>query len=382
MKWIDFSPDERKAMIRGVAEAMGIDEATAEKDWWVTAVLYAVFHTSVSDYLLFKGGTSLSKGWDIIKRFSEDIDLALDRNYFLNVKKLSCAECKTNTQIHNLREAGQDFIFGEFKKELEEKLLELGLDLNVFADDELTYEDGMPCNIPHDKDPSAIYVQYPSMYSSHTGYAVPVIKLEISVLSMSEPFEIRKISSLVAQAYPNVDVDSDIMQTIPTVSPARTFLEKAFLLCEEYQKAKPRTKRMTRHFYDLEKLMHTQYAEAAFNDTNLYLEIVEHRKKFHHLGYVDYSKELPAYITIVPRDDMLSLYEEDYKEMQNSFIYGDSLSFKDLIKSLKMIQDSFRKIKLSAIDELRRIAAENGLSGMTLEEINEEIDKARKENPK
>ena len=194
---------------------------------------------------------------------------------------------------------------------------------------------------------------------------------------MSEPFEMRQISSLIAQAYPNEDVDSDIMQTIPTVSPARTFLEKAFLLCEEYQKAKPRTKRMTRHFYDLEKLMHSQYAEDAFNDTNLYLEIVEHRKKFHHLGYVDYSKELPANITIVPRDDMLPIYEDDYKEMQNSFIYGDSLSFNELIKRLIMIQERFRTIKPSAIDELRRIAAENGLSGMTLEEINEEIRLAR-----
>lgn len=82
-KWIDFSLDERKAMIQGVVEARQIDEAAAEKDWWVTAVLYALFHTSVSEYLLFKGGTSLSKGWDIINRFSEDIDLALNRDYFL-----------------------------------------------------------------------------------------------------------------------------------------------------------------------------------------------------------------------------------------------------------------------------------------------------------
>ena len=82
-KWIDFSIDERKAMIQGVVEAKNIDEAAAEKDWWVTAILYALFHTKASEYLLFKGGTSLSKGWDIIDRFSEDIDLALGRDFFL-----------------------------------------------------------------------------------------------------------------------------------------------------------------------------------------------------------------------------------------------------------------------------------------------------------
>ena len=103
-KWIDLSIDERKAMIQGVVETRQIDEAAAEKDWWVTAVLYALFHTSVSEYLLFKGGTSLSKGWDIINRFSEDIDLALSRDYFLNVKKLSCASCTSNTQIQPQRE--------------------------------------------------------------------------------------------------------------------------------------------------------------------------------------------------------------------------------------------------------------------------------------
>ena len=78
-KWINFSIDERKAMIQGVVAAKNIDEAAAEKDWWVTAILYALFHTQAAEYLLFKGGTSLSKGWNIIDRFSEDIDLAQNK---------------------------------------------------------------------------------------------------------------------------------------------------------------------------------------------------------------------------------------------------------------------------------------------------------------
>ena len=88
-KWIDFSIDERRAMIQAVSQAKQIDEASAEKDWWVTAVLYAMFHTSISEYLLFKGGTSLSKGWNIINRFSEDIDLALSRDYHVPVVPLT-----------------------------------------------------------------------------------------------------------------------------------------------------------------------------------------------------------------------------------------------------------------------------------------------------
>ncbi len=347
-KWIDFSIDERKAMIQGVAETWQIDEAAAEKDWWVTAVLYALFHTSVSEYLLFKGGTSLSKGWNIINRFSEDIDLALHRDYFLNVKKLTCASCTSNTQIHNLREKGQDFLFGEFKNELEMKLAEMGLDVTVLTDNDITDENGVPRKVPHDKDPSVLYVQYPSLYDSQEAYAKPTVKVEISVLSMSEPHEMRRISSLVEQKYRNEgeDVDSDLVQTIRTVSPARTFLEKAFLLCEEYQKNKPRTYRMTRHFYDLEKLMQTSYCDMALSDTVLYREIVEHRRKFYHVGDVDYDKELPATIQIVPHDDLRPDYEADYKDMQGSFIYGNSLDFEELMNRIKDLQDRFRSIKL------------------------------------
>ena len=343
-KWIDYSIDDRKTMIQAVVQEKPIDEVSAEKDWWVTAVLYALFHTSVSEYLLFKGGTSLSKGWDLIQRFSEDIDLALSRDYFLNIKNLSCANCASNTQIHKLREVGQDFLLGEFKIELDNKLKELGLDVNVFGENEVLDENGEPSKVPHDKDPSVLYVQYQSLYDVKTPYAIPVIKIEISVLSMSEPFEMRRISSLIEQAYKGEDVDSDFVQTIRTVSPTRTFLEKAFLLCEEYQRDKPRTYRMTRHFYDLEKLEKTLYGERAFNDPLLYHEIVRHRRKFYHVGYVDYDKELPSSIQIVPSETLMPVYEDDYNSMKKSFIYGDSLNFSELIGRLQAIQERFRSL--------------------------------------
>ena len=343
-KWIDFTIDERKVMIQTVSEAKQIDEASVEKDWWVTAVLYAIFHTSIGEYLLFKGGTSLSKGWNIINRFSEDIDLALSRDFFLNTKKLSCANCTSNTQIHHLRENAQDYILGEFKLELEEVFKDLGLPVTVISDKDMLDENGERCKVPHDKDPSVIFVEYPSLYKSYTAYAIPMVKIEISVLSMTEPFEMRRISSLVNQAFAGEDVDSDYVQIIRTVTPARTFLEKAFLLCEEYQKAEPRTHRMTRHFYDLEKLMRTPYAEEALKDAELYKDIVNHRRKYYHVGYVDYDKEMPQNIQIVPSDALLSNYEADYNEMRNSFIYGDSLDFSALMVRMAELQKCFRKI--------------------------------------
>lgn len=343
-KWIDFTIDERKAMVQKVAELMHIDEAAAEKDWWVTAVLFALFKTKVAKYLLFKGGTSLSKGWNIINRFSEDIDLALGREFFLKEKQLTCAQCSTNTQIHHLREKGQDYIFGEFKEDLQKQLMTLGLNVKVIAENELPDENGKTKTVDHDKDPSVMCIQYPSLYQNETTYATPVVKIEISVLSMDEPFEMKRISSLIEQVFPDEDVDSDIVQHIKTVSPARTFLEKAFLLCEEYQKKTPRTYRMSRHLYDLEKLSHTSYMEMALNDSDLYYDIVEHRKKFYHVGYVDYDKELPSSITILPTKNLIPYFEDDYKAMRLSFIYGDSLNFDELLIFLEKLQERFRHV--------------------------------------
>ena len=175
-KWIDYSVDERGALIAKVAKAKNIDQTAAEKDWWVTAVLYAVFHTSAADYLLFKGGTSLSKGWDIISRFSEDIDIALDRSFYKDVKGYACAECATMTQIRNLREKNQDFVFGEFKNELREKLKVLGLPvIKVLDENEVIAEEGKDRKVSHDKDPAVLYVFYPSLYTSAKSYAKPVV---------------------------------------------------------------------------------------------------------------------------------------------------------------------------------------------------------------
>lgn len=131
---------------------------------------------------------------------------------------------------------------------------------------------------------------------------------------------------------------------IQAVSPARTFLEKAFLLCEEYQKDKPRTHRMTRHLYDLEKLMETLYGEIALKDVALYYKIVEHRRKFYHVGYVDYDKDLPSNIQIVPDEELITAYESDYDEMRESFIYGRSLNFRELIEKIQNLQERFRSI--------------------------------------
>lgn len=100
---------------------------------------------------------------------------------------------------------------------------------------------------------------------------------------------------------------------------------------------------MTRHFYDIEKLSHTPYIDSALNNKTLYCNIVEHRKKFYHVGYVDYNKELPQNIQIVPDDKWIALFKADYNKMRESFIYGNTIDFDKLIEKLSEIQNRFRQ---------------------------------------
>lgn len=350
-KWIDYTVDERNALIANVAEAKNIDRSAAEKDWWVTAVLYALFNSSIGPYALFKGGTSLSKGWNIISRFSEDVDIALDRAFYLDEKKWNCAKCTSSTQIHNLREKSQDYLFGEFKGELTGILKKIGLgDLRVLDENEMRQERGLSGKIDHDKDPSALFVIYPSLFGTDSSYAKPVVKIEISCLSMVEPYEMKPISSLVQQVNSpkyGDDVDNDFTSTIKTVSPARTFLEKAFLLCEELQKDSPRTGRMSRHLYDLEKLSQTVYKDQALADGKLYMEIVRHREKFYHPGYVDYKKDLPDALSFIPAGKFAEAFKNDYADMCGSFIYEKRpLSFEELLEKMRALQEEFRAMKI------------------------------------
>ena len=340
-RWIDNNLADRLYMVNRISDLKNIDQESVEKDWWVTIVLKAMFQLSTAKYTYFKGGTSLSKGWNIINRFSEDIDIALYRDYFLEKKGIAYAQCENNNQIKMLRKASRDFIQGELRTELEKKLENWGLDVKVEAvTTQMTAEGEKP--VDHDSDPTVLLVYYPSLFNSEHSYVSPVVKIEISCLSMKEPFEIKHITSLISDEFK--EDDGDTMADIATISPSRTFLEKAFLLNEEYQRHVPRTLRMSRHLYDLEKLMDTDYAKAALLNMPLYSEVVEHRKRFYHVGGVDYSLDMPDKITICPTGDILDRFRGDYENMKSSFIYGTPLDFDTLIQRIEELQLRFRSI--------------------------------------
>ncbi|MCD8385558.1 MAG: nucleotidyl transferase AbiEii/AbiGii toxin family protein [Bacteroidales bacterium] len=300
--------------------------------------LKALGSTEAAPLLLFKGGTSLSKGWGLIDRFSEDIDLAIKREGKFEISSTS------KSQRERLRKISRKYIVEVMAQELDSNLSNLGMaNYSVEAITTRQNLDGHIVAIDSDKDPTEIHVKYSSIIGGLHNYITPRVKIEISCLSMHEPAMDREINSYISQSMPEVD---EAKVRFKTVLPSRTMLEKIFLLNEEYTKDKPRVMRMSRHLYDLEKLMDTEFGVMAISDYNLYKAIIEHRRHYYALKYFDYDRHSPSTITIVPPSNIIKEWEEDYKNMVRSFIYGPSLSFPELINRIEELETRIRKIRL------------------------------------
>ena len=301
-----------------------------EKDWWVTMSLRALFECQCCNHIVFKGGTSLSKAWNLIERFSEDIDIAIDRKFFGFDGELK------KRQINNLRRASCSYIKDELQHELNQKLREneiVGYSLLVPEIEATT------------KDPQIIEIHFNSLFTPE--YVQNKVIIEIGARSLVEPSKDIQLRSIIADYYPDAAYADDYF-TVPTVIPQRTFLEKAFLLHEEFQKPpeKIRVERMTRHIYDLEKIMDTDYAHEAMNNTDLYNTIVKHRSTLTAMKEVDYSTHVPEKINFVPPVFILDSWRRDYELMQSDMIYGKSLPFDKLIERIEELNGRFRLIKI------------------------------------
>ena len=140
---------------------------------------------------------------------------------------------------------------------------------------------------------------------------------------------------------------TDSASSIPTVLPKRTFLEKVFLLHKEFQKPirNIRVARLSRHLYDLEKLMDTEHSTGAVSDKELYDAIVTHRQLFNPIKGIDYANHSRNKINFIPPQEIIGEWKRDYSIMRESMIYGDKLSFETLIKRLEKLRERFRSMK-------------------------------------
>ena len=328
--WLTLSKERRIEILNQATELTGLPSVAIEKDWWVTMALNASFSLPYSKNIVFKGGTSLSKGWNLIERFSEDIDLAIDRKFFGFDGDIS------KTQIKNLRKQSCEFISTSFLADLTKILTEWK------AIDECKLI-AQPVK-DSDKDPQVIEIQYNSVIDT-SEYLPQRVLIEVSSRSLMEPIEERQINSILSENFPQQNF-ATFPFAIPTVLPQRTFLEKVFLLHEEFSQEteKIRIDRLSRHLYDLEKLMDTEHGIEALKNIDLYNNIIAHREKFNPLRGLDYVNHIPSKISILPPQVVVKGYERDYEAMTSFMIYGEPLKFDHLMKRILELQTRINSI--------------------------------------
>ena len=324
---------EKEAVFNAIAAENGMTPFAVEKDWWVSRTLEIIFQMSIAKHLVFKGGTSLSKAWKLINRFSEDIDLAIDKAFF---KGYSGEISKS--KISKLRKEAGNYTTGTFFEELQEEFKAKGFnDLDFIVIDA---EDS-------DQDPRVIEIYYPNSIKSQSEYVLPRVQIEVSCRSLREPFTVKSFGALVDEVYADKDFAEPLFD-VPTVNPERTCLEKLFLLHEEFHRPaeKMRVDRLSRHLYDIYHLTKAGIAEKAINDKELYETIVAHRYKFSRVGEVDYNLHSPKTLNPIPVADKMEEWKSDYAKMKEDMIYEENKpSFEDLINNLNELRTKLQALK-------------------------------------
>lgn len=332
MKFIDIPADRQRQAINNVALKTELPPSSIEKDWWVTQVLKALHTLPYAEHIAFKGGTSLSKCWNLIARFSEDIDIALSREFLGFGGELS------KTQISDkLRRAACSFVRGKMQYDVKEALLAQGIRQDVFSVDVVI----TPVTTV---DPEVITVTYQSLYDV-SPYIKNTVKLEISGRSMVDPVEKKFINAAIDAHFPNAPFAEEPFE-VNAVIPERTFLEKVFLLHEEFHKDVVRVERMSRHVYDLAMMMDSErkIADRAVNNEELYRTVLEHRRKFIGLKGFNYDELYTDTLCIVPDNEIAERWQEDYKFMGEHMIYGPVPSFEELVEKMTLLNNKIRQL--------------------------------------
>ncbi len=199
---------EKEAIFNAIATEKGMSPFAVEKDWWVSRTLEIIFQMNIAKHLVFKGGTSLSKAWKQINRFSEDIDLAIDKEFFEGYKGDI-----SKTQIGKLRRVAGIYTTGTFFEELQEAFSAKGfneLDFKVINSGE------------SDQDPRIIEIYYPNVVTQPSEYILPRVQIENSCRSLREPFTTQTFGSLVDEFYAGKDFAETLFE-VPTVNPNAPF---------------------------------------------------------------------------------------------------------------------------------------------------------------
>lgn len=326
-------PAERQRTFYEEAQArLGLAAASIEKDFWVCWTLRVLFGLpGWGEQLSFKGGTSLSKGWRLISRFSEDIDVVIDREFL----GFGGEDLSSNRQKKLLTECSRR-IQTELWPELEQRLRKV-------LPEGLAWE-LVPADEEEDPDRQTLLFHYPSVFAEQAAYVRRVVKVELGARSDTEPIETPVIRPYLAEAFPELLKESAF--SLCTVAARRTFWEKAMLLHEEtFRPADKRRKaRLSRHYYDLWCLIRAGIAAQAAGDLDLFDRVASHRQVFFKQRWVDYDTLRKGQLRLVPSAEQEPAWRSDYNAMREEMFFEDPPAFDEVLAAVRQFEEEFNRL--------------------------------------
>jgi hypothetical protein len=335
--FLQLPVEQRRNAFTETEARLGLNRTSVEKDLWVCWTLRELFQLpDMGKHLFFKGGTSLSKAWRLIDRFSEDIDIVIDRAYLGFGGDASPEQAPSKKQqrqrLGNLRTTCQQVIRDRLQPAF-------------ISHRAATLPKDQSCKLiedPDDPDGQTLLLQYPSVLPP-SDYVRPVVRIEMGARSDTEPFETPLIRPYVAEALPEIRG----MDAFPVraIAARRTFWEKAMLLHEEnYRPAgKPRKARLARHHYDLWCLITKGIADQAVADKGLFERVLAHREIFFRWSWMDYTTMRRGSLNLVPPDDQIKNWAADYKAMGTEMFFGEVPSFEAVVKVIGDFERRFNE---------------------------------------
>lgn len=332
-----LSDNDRRELFRNTADKMGLNDVIVEKDFWVCFTLDYLFHRSAwKDAITFKGGTSLSKAFHLISRFSEDIDLILDwriLGYGINEPWEERSNTKQDAFNKEANTRAEVFLAETFCPSIRAELSqELSCEANIYIDG---------------KDKQTVIFAYPKLFANTA--TLQAIRLEIGALAAWTPATTAEIKPYAAEYYPTVFEQAST--AILTAAPERTFWEKATILHHEANRPEHLVmpQRYSRHYYDLCRMAMTPVKDAAFARLDLLKKVVDFKMKFYPRTWAKYPEAVPGTLKLVPPDYRLKALEADYKATRD-MLYGEIPSFASVMDAVRSLEQQINALSSDGND--------------------------------
>jgi hypothetical protein len=331
-----MTAQERADVFAEAAARKDIAEAIIEKDFWVCWVLKQLFSIeALKDRLLFKGGTSLSKVFHAINRFSEDIDLAVDYVALgfkgdKDPRQEGISKTKRAGILDEMMAECRRYIAGDFLTALRGRCEEILGKIN-----------GWSLKVS-DQDPNSVQFRYPAASTKNLAYVAPQVVLELGTHAEFVPHDNFTIRSLAAEEFPDVIKDKDV--AVVALLAKRTFWEKATILHAEFHRPaeKPMPDRYSRHYYDLAMLAQGDVRKEALADLQLLADVVKHKVVFYPAAWARYDTARPPTLHLVPPGERKAALEKDYRNM-GVMIFGEPPTFDKILAALNSLEDELNK---------------------------------------